>query len=307
MILVTEFMDEGAVARMSDAYPTMYAPDLADQQQNIPNFLNSVKVLIVRNRTRVNQELLNEAPDLEMVGRLGVGLDNIDLDACAQRGIYVKPAIGANTLSVAEYVVTNAAILTRNAYQAKKEMLAGEWPRSRCTGREVAGCKMGLIGFGEIARATAKLARALGMTTCAHDPFLPEDSPLWNGTDPMGFDEVLALSDIVSLHVPLTNDTRHIINAERLTQMKASAVLINAARGGVVDEAALAHALRSEQIAGAALDVFEAEPLSADAAQMFAGLPNLILTPHVAGVTQDSNFRVSAMIADTVLAYLSRN
>jgi len=305
MILITEFMDENAVALLEAAHPTIYRPDLADRQGDIPELMRGVRALIVRNRTLVTQALLGDAPDLRVVGRLGVGLDNIDFEACKTGGIEVIPATGANTLSVAEYVVTNAAILLRNAYQAKAQMLAGKWPRAACSGHEVAGRRLGLIGYGAIARETARLARGLGMDICAFDPLLPTDSPLWEGAIGLPFEDVLNTSDVISLHVPLTDDTKHMINADRLAMMRPGAVLVNAARGGVVDETALATSMRSGQIAGAALDVFESEPLTAQAAACFDGLPNLILTPHIAGVTTDSNKRVSAMIADLVLDRLS--
>ena len=305
MILITEFMDETAVARLGAALPTRYMPDLADRQESIPPLMAGVRALIVRNRTRVTADLLAHAPDLKIVGRLGVGLDNIDLDACVARGVEVIPATGANTLSVAEYVITNALMLLRGAYQANARMLAGEWPRTACSGREAAGRRLGLVGFGAIARETARLARALGMQVCAHDPLLPAEDPAWQSVARAGIDEVLATSDVVSLHVPLLPETRHMIDALALACMKPGAIVINAARGGVVDEAALAEALRRGQLGGAALDVFEAEPLGADAARLFDGLPNLILTPHIAGVTEDSNTRVSAMIADHVLERLT--
>ncbi len=305
MILITEFMDQTQVARLADAHATSYAPDLADRQAEIPARMPGIRALIVRNRTRVTAALLEAAPDLELVGRLGVGLDNIDLDACAARGVAVHPATGANTLSVAEYVVTNALILLRNAYQAGAAMRAGDWPRGQCSGREAAGRTIGLIGFGANARETARLARALGMTVCACDPALAADDPAWAGATRMDQAGLLATADVVSLHVPLLPATRHLIDAAALAAMKPGAVLINAARGGVVDEAALAQALRDGQIAGAALDVFETEPLTAAAAKQFEDLPNLILTPHIAGVTQDSNIRVSTLIADLVLDHLA--
>ncbi len=305
MILITEFMSEAAVGQLSAEHKTVYAPDLADKQGKIPDLLEGVRALIVRNRTQVTAELLNAAPDLQLVGRLGVGLDNIDLDACKARGVQVIPATGANTLSVAEYVVTNAANLLRNAYQANEAMLAGNWPRAECSGREIAGRRMGLVGFGAIAQETARLARAWGMETCAYDPFLPEDHPAWQRTEQMPLEQVLLEADVISLHVPLTAETHHLINAERLSLMKDDAVLINAARGGVVDEAALAETMRAGGLFGAALDVFEKEPLTESASKQFNGLRNLILTPHIAGVTQDSNSRVSTMIAGLVLKRLA--
>ena len=305
MILITEFMDEAAVERLTAVHPTCYAPQLADRPEELAARVDGIQALIVRNRTQVTAKLLDAASRLKVVGRLGVGLDNIDLDACNALGVEVIPAIGANTLSVAEYVVANALVLLRGAYQANARMLAGDWPRADCSGREAAGRQLGLIGFGANGQETAWLARALGMQIMAFDPMLPPEHPAWQGARAASLDEVMEQADVISLHVPLTDRTRHMINADRLAQMKTGAIVINAARGGVIDDTALAKALHRGQIAGAALDVFETEPLTRDAAQIFAGIQNLILTPHIAGVTNDSNIRVSAMIADHVLDRLA--
>ncbi|NDR57019.1 hydroxyacid dehydrogenase [Aliiruegeria sabulilitoris] len=306
-VLITEFMDEGAVAALKSSVETQYLPDLADRQGDIPAMMAGIKALIVRNRTQVTPELLAASSDLKTVGRLGVGLDNINLPACSEKGVEVIPATGANTISVAEYVVTNALILMRDAYQAKLSMLKGGWPRMACSGREVGGKTLGLIGFGGIARETARLARGLGMDVCATDPLLPADDPAWEGVECLDLEKVLAKADIVSLHVPLLDTTRHMINATSLGQMKQGSVLINAARGGVVDEAALVEAIKAGRLAGAALDCFETEPLTEEAAEKFRGCENLILTPHIAGVTEESNVRVSTMIADLVLDRLDKS
>ena len=300
MILITEFMDDAAVERLKETHPTTYRPDLADRPDDIAALLPGTGALIVRNRTQVNKELLASAPDLRVVGRLGVGLDNIDLEECMARRIDVIPATGANTLAVAEYVITSVLILLRNAYFCGAQMLAGDWPRSQCAGREVSGRQLGLIGFGAAAQASARLAHRVGMWVVAYDPYLDSQHPAWRDIRPMPFSELLQTSDAISLHVPLTAETRHLINADNLASMSKNAVLINAARGGIVDEAALVQALRAGKLAGAALDVFENEPLDAEAARQFAAIPNLMLTPHIAGVTQDSNTRVSSMIADLV-------
>jgi len=304
MILITEFMDEAQVARLAGEHPTRYAPDLADRQEDIPVLMSGIRALIVRNRTQVTEALLDSAPDLKIVGRLGVGLDNIDLSACADRGVEVIPATGANTLSVAEYVVTNALVLLRGAYLSQDRMLAGEWPRSDLSGREAAGRVLGLIGFGAIAQETARLGRAMGMQVCAYDPHLPDEHSAWSEVERLDLEGVLSKADAVSLHVPLTSETRHILNSSKLALLKPDAVLINAARGGVVDEAALVAHMKSGHIAGAALDVFEVEPLTKESAAKFEGVKNLILTPHIAGVTEDSNVRVSEMIASEVLSRL---
>lgn len=305
MILVTEFMDEAAVNRLRAAHAVTYEPGLADRQGDIPALMAGVRALIVRNRTQVRGALLDAGRNLECVGRLGVGLDNIDLSACEGRGVTVYPAAGANNLSVAEYVLGTAMALLRGAYSANDAMLAGEWPRQACAGRELSGKILGLVGFGAIARDTAERARALGMEVAAHDPFVPEDDPVWRTVGRLDLSALLATADVVSLHVPLTRGTRHLIDGLRLAAMKPGAILINAARGGVVDEAAVAGALRSGRLGGAALDVFETEPLTSADAAVFAGVRNLILTPHIAGVTVESNVRVSDLIADRVLAHLA--
>jgi (S)-sulfolactate dehydrogenase len=303
-IVVTEFMDEAALSRMGTKYRVHYDPGLADRQHEIAPMLGGCLALVVRNRTQVGPELLKAAPKLRCVGRLGVGLDNIDLEAAKLRGIAVYPATGANDVAVAEYVIATAMILLRGAYGSTGEVAQGEWPRQRLIGRELSGKCLGLVGFGSIARKTAVRAAALGMEVIAFDPFLPADSPSWAGARPVSFDDLLAAADVVSLHVPLDASTRHMIDTRVFTRLRKGAILINAARGGVIDEAALAGALRSGHLGGAAIDVFEEEPLSASSGSRFDGIRNIILTPHIAGVTAESNVRVSDAIADKVLSHL---
>lgn len=303
-ILIAEFMDDAAVERLRAAYDTLYDPGLVDRPAELAGQLVDARALIVRNRTRVCCDLLSTGGQLQCVGRLGVGLDNIDVAACRTAGVAVFPANGANDLAVAEYVVTAAMMLLRRAYGAKDRMLAGEWPRQALIGGELSGRVVGLVGFGAIAREVGARASALGMSVIAHDPYLPDDAEAWRHARSVSLETLLAEADVVSLHTPLTDATRHLIDATALGRMKRGAVLVNAARGGVVDETALANALSQKRIAGAALDVFEIEPLTAEAATKFAGLENLILTPHIAGVTEESNVRVSALVADKVLAHL---
>ena len=305
-IVISEFMDEGAVARLSAVHEVIYAPDLVDRRWDLMQSLSDTQILVVRNRTCVDAGLLEAAPDLQAVGRLGVGLDNIDLEACRARGITVWPATGANDLAVAEYVMTSAMLLLRGAYRASDRVAGGEWPRQSLIGGELSGRVMGLLGFGAIARQVAVRASALGMRVIACDPHLPEDDQAWQQASRASLSDLLARSDVISLHVPLTSDTGHIIDARALAAMRPDSVLINAARGGIVDEDALVVALREGRLGGAALDVFEQEPLTAEAGRKFIGLPNLILTPHIAGVTEESNIRVSNLIADKVLAHLER-
>ena len=299
-IVITEFMDETAVDDLRREFAVIYDPALVDQDDKLAALLPECRALIVRNRTQVRAELLKVAPSLKVVGRLGVGLDNIDLAACLARDIEVCPATGANDLAVAEYVITAAMTLLRPAYQSQTAMISGEWPRGQLMGRELSGKTLGLVGLGNIARETAKRAAALGMRVAAFDPYVSVYEDAWDGIAKMELDGLFAESDVVSLHVPLNDTTRHLVNLSRLDLMKRGAILINAARGGVVDEAALAAKLWGGQLGGAALDVFEEEPLSAGTAAKFGGLHNIILTPHIAGVTLESNERVSAVTAANV-------
>lgn len=304
-IVITEFMDERAVAQLSAVHSVLYDPVLVDDAPRLKAEAATADVLVVRNRTQVRGDLLAALARCRVIGRLGVGLDNIDVPACQARGMQVIPATGANALSVAEYVVGTALLLLRGAYQSSADVAAGKWPRNALSnGREAGGKTLGLIGFGSIGQLTARMARALGMQVIAFDAMMDDAHPAFGeyGVRCAGLDEVIRTADVVSLHVPLVDSTRGLFDAARLASMKPGAVLINTARGGIVDEVALAAALRSGHLGGAAIDVFGVEPLPA--AAHFDGCPNLVLTPHVAGVTAEANERVSFLIADKVLEAL---
>ena len=295
-------MDAPAVALLQQAHEVRYDPQLVDQPEALLQAVADVDALIVRNRTQVRGELLQAMARCKVVGRLGVGLDNIDVPACQARGMQVIPATGANALSVAEYVIGTAMLLLRGAYQSQGAMVQGQWPRNALSsGREIHGKTLGLVGYGSIGQLTARLAQALGMQVQAHDALMAPDHPAFasTGVQAVSLDTLLASSDVISLHVPLLPSTQNLINTARLAQVKPGAIVINSARGGVVDEAAVVAALRSGHLGGAALDVFEQEPLKSGA--MFADCPNLILTPHIAGVSLESNERVSELIARKVL------
>ncbi|WP_290428119.1 hydroxyacid dehydrogenase [Ramlibacter albus] len=297
MIVVTEFMDEGGLARLREAHEVTYDPKLVDDPARVLALAPQAKALVVRNRTQVRGELLGALGNCKAVGRLGVGLDNIDVEGCGARGIEVIPATGANARSVAEYVIAAAMLLLRGAYSSTAAVASGQWPRDPLSnGREISGKVLGLVGYGAIGRLTGELADALGMTLLAHDPAIAGSVPL---------DNLLANSDVVSVHVPLTESTRNLFDASRIGRMKRGAVLINTSRGGIVDEVALATALRSGALGGAALDVFAQEPLRA--APHFDGVPNLLLTPHVAGLTSESIVRVGDVVATGVLRVLARH
>lgn len=304
-ILIGEFMDDAAVRFLSAEFDVHYEPALVDDTRRLHDAIETADALIVRNRTQVDTTLIACAAALKVVGRLGVGLDNIDSEACRARGIEVIVATGANAASVAEYVVTTAMMLLRGAYASSNDVAAGGWPRPRLSqGREICGKTLGLIGFGSIGRVTARLAYGVGMHVVAHDPLVAADDAAWreHNVSHRSLATLLMEADVVSLHVPLVVQTRGMLDAARIATMKHGAIIINTARGGIVDDAAVVDALRAGKLGGAALDVFEHEPLAANSALI--DVPNLILTPHVAGVTLESNARVSAMIAQRVATAL---
>ncbi len=305
-IVITEFIDERALPALRAQHDVVYDAKLVDDLPRLLKEAASADAIIVRNRTQVRGELLAVLKQCRVVGRLGVGLDNIDVPGCEARGMKVIPATGANALSVAEYVIASAMLLLRGAYQSTTSVAAGQWPRNALSsGREVAGKTLGLIGFGSIGQLAAKLAQGVGMNVIAFDAMMDADHPAFAASSVRfaGLDEVIATADVVSLHVPLVDSTRNLFDARRIASMKRGAVLINTARGGIVDELALAAALKGGALGGAAIDVFDEEPVPAS--EHFKDCPNLLLTPHIAGVSAESNERVSFLIAEKVLEALS--
>lgn len=303
-IIITEFMDEGAVDRLREKAETIYDPTLVDKPDELMALVGDAKAVIVRNRTQMRGDLLTACANLQAVGRLGVGLDNIDVAASEAKGAKVFPATGANDQSVAEYVITAAMMLFRGAYLGSAEVADGVWPRQGQIGFEISGKTLGLIGCGAIARETVTRAQALGMNVIGFDPHVPENDAIWQSIGRRDWGAFLAEADVFSLHVPLVESTQHMLNAEAYAKMKQGAMVINAARGGVLDENALAASIRDGHLGGAALDVFETEPLTKEAGVKFTGLNNVILTAHIAGVTEQSNVRVSHLIADKIIEHL---
>ena len=303
-IVITEFLDSEAAGFLDQSFAVFRDDQLAFDPERLRQQVKEARALIVRNRTQVDKALLDAAPKLSVIGRLGVGLDNIDTAACAQRDIKVIPAHGANSDSVAEYAITAILVMMRPVWQVSQTMRDGGFPRQELgQGREIGGKTLGVIGFGGIGRNVAKRAAALGMTLAAYDPaFTPEPGL---EVSPMPLADCLAASDAISLHMPLTDTTRSMINAETLAMMRPGAVLVNTARGGIVDHDALAASLRSGHLGGATLDVFENEPTTPASLAMFSDLSNIWLTPHIAGVTVEATQRVSWMTVKAVADHLN--
>ncbi len=304
-ILISEFMDERAVAQLAAHHEVDYAPTLVDDMPRLLQQAAHADALIVRNRTQVRGDLLAALNRCKVIGRLGVGLDNIDVAACEARAMAVIPATGANALSVAEYVITASMMLLRGAFASTADVASGKWPRNVLgNGRETAGKVLGIIGFGSIGRTTARLAQGLGMQVIAFDAMLDAGAPVFaqTGVQYIALQELITQSDVVTLHVPLVETTRGLFNAKNIAAMKPGAILINTSRGHIVDISAVAASLRSGHLGGAAIDVFDTEPLVASGE--LQDCPNLLLTPHISGVSAESNERVSFLIAEKVLEAL---
>ena len=303
-VIITEFMDESEVSRLSSHHEVLYNPDLHSNINSLLDSITDTQALIIRNKTLVNRELIDASKDLRVIGRLGVGLDNIDTTYCREKGISIVIADGANTDSVAEYVVTGLLVLFRGIMDSTSRIINGEWPRGDFIGTEVKGKTLGIVGLGSIGRAVAQKVKFLGMRVVGTDVNIEKDDPVWGefNVQYREFSDLVRISDAVTMHVPLNNDTKGLFDDYALQNMRKGAILINTSRGGIVDEDALVKYLKNGHLGGAMLDVFESEPLTES--KPFTGLSNLILTPHIAGVTVESNRRVSCMIVDQVMEHL---
>ena len=275
----------------------VYEPTAFNNDALLTQLLADAQALVVRNRTQVTAELLAKAPNLKIVARAGVGLDNIDIPACNDAGVAVVAGLGANAVSVGELAVGLALSVSRQIVQHHKAIGDAKW--DRIPGSELSGKTWGLVGCGATAKATAKLLTGFEMKLLGYDPFVKADDPVMQqlGITVTSLEEVLANSDFVSIHVPATKETTHLINAERIASMKPTSIIINVGRGEVIDETALVSALSDGKIAGAGLDVREIEPSDAS---LFAKFPNVVLTPHVAGITTESQDRINQILADEI-------
>lgn len=272
------------------------------KKESVRDELADADALIVRSATRVTAELLEAAPNLRVVGRAGVGVDNIDLDAATRRGVLVMNTPGGNAVSVAEHAFALMASLARKIPQLNAGIHAGRWEKSAGMGTELRGKTLGLVGLGRVGSEVALRARALDMRVLAHDPNVSEATARDAQVEMVTLERLLAESDYVSLHTALSAATAKLINAKTLAMCKRGAALINTARGELVDEAALAEALRSGKLSGAGLDVFAEEPPKNSP---LIGMPNVIATPHVAGSTREAQEEVGTLIAEQVRDFLT--
>jgi D-3-phosphoglycerate dehydrogenase len=255
------------------------------------------QALIVRSATRVTDEVLAAGPELVVVGRAGIGLDNVDVEAATRRGVMVVNAPQSNILSAAEHALALLLAQARNIPQAHAALVAGRWERSAWEGVELHGKTLGVVGLGRIGALVAQRALAFGMRLCAFDPYVAPERARQMGVELMSLDELMAESDFVTVHLPKTPETAGLIDADVLAKAKPGIRIVNAARGGIVDEAALADALRSGQVGGAALDVFSSEPCTKSPLFEF---PNVVVTPHLGASTHEAQDKAGTTIAEQV-------
>ncbi len=303
-LLLTEEIQDSSVDEMATRYRVSHEPDLWKHRPALLERVSGVRALLVRNMTAVDRELVEAATGLEVVGRIGVGLDNLDLGALAERGVVVCYPPEENAVSVAEHVFALLLSFARHIPAADRGVREGRWDRGSFIGFELAGKTITILGLGRIGYRVAVRARAFGMRVLAYDPYLVAQHSFVteSGAHLVSLDEGLREADVVSCHLPLTRDTRGLLNAERLAWMKPHALLINTSRGPVVDETALQAALEAEQLGGAALDVFEKEPPGHN--PLFS-LPRVLLTPHIASWTHEALHRVISTVAADVDRVLS--
>ena len=303
-VLITEFMEQDSVDKMSENFDVTYDTSLHENQAKLSSLISNTDAVIVRNKTQLTEDLLSKAEQLTFVGRLGVGLDNIDTDYCSNNGIFVQPATGMNADSVAEYVITCSLSLLKNIPIAHHGTSSGQWPRTSIESRELGRKTLGLLGFGVIGKKVSRLAQVFGAKVIAYDPFVPESEASKHNVSLVKQEGLFNLSDVISIHLPLTDQTRDLINARSFNLMKQNPIIINSSRGSIVNEKDLLQAYSEKIISGFALDVYSSEPVEEDFYKHISNSMNCILTPHNSGVTTESNVRVSQFIAEKTINFL---
>lgn len=302
-VLVTDKSDASGLQRIRDAGHEV-VEKLGVQGDDLVQALEGFHGLLVRGATKVTGDVLRKTGTLRVVVRAGTGLDNVDVPAAKERGIAVLNTPNANSVSVAELVFATWLAFERHLVPAASELRAGRWEKTKFAGHEIAGRRLGLVGFGRIAREVATRARAFGVEVWAHDPLLASWPAEFSWARNVSLDELLQGADVLSLHVPLLPETKSMIAAAQLARMKPGALLINCARGGVVDEAALHQALAAGQLRGAILDVFATEPAPAD--HPLLALPNVLALPHLGASTAEAQKRAGDDAATILIEALGK-
>lgn len=302
MIVISEDVWSAEFAALADTFTIVREPDLWSDVEALKAKLADATALVVRNRTQVTREVIAAAPKLKIIARAGVGLDNIDIKAADEHGVVVSAALGINAIAVGEQTVLMALALSRKLIELDASTRAGEWNRK--AGREITRKTWGLLGFGATARATAELLTGFKVKVLTYDPFAKPDSAYLNSINAelVSMEKVIAESDYISIHLPSTPETKDVINASLLAQMKSSAIIVSVGRGEVINEVDLESALKNGVIAGAGLDVRAQEPPKD---KRFTDLNNVVLAPHVAGITQESQTAINQVLVSEIQAALS--
>jgi len=291
-------LDKTAMKILEESNLFQISAEHLDKDQLL-EIMPEVEVLVVRSATKVTSEIIEAGKKLKLIARAGVGLDNVDVEAAKKHNILVRNTPGANAISVAELTFGLLLGLVRHIPRGTYGIKEGKWEKKELKGTEIFGKTIGLIGFGAIGREVAKRALAFGMKVCAYDPFVKETDLEVDLTDTI--DSLIERSDIISLHIPLTPETKHIIGEKEISLMKDGVIIINASRGGTIDEQALYNGLVSGKVSGAALDVFEVEPPSDELRRKLIGLGNVICVPHVGASTLEGQKRVGLEMAKIIV------
>ena len=304
-ILVCDGLEKTGVEILSacDEITVDERPNLSADE--IREVIKDYEGLIVRSKTQVTGELIDRAAKLRVIGRAGTGVDNIDVAAATRRGNVVMKAAAGNTVTTAEHTWAMLMALARKIPQAAASTRSGKWEKTRFLGVELQNKTLGIIGLGRIGSTVAERARAFGMTVLAFDPYFTKEAAGELGIEMTTLEEIYPRADFITLHTPLTDETRGLINAESIARMKDGVRIVNCARGGLIDETALAEAIRAGKVAGAAIDVFETEPVPAE--NPLLGLDDVICTPHLGASTQEAQLGVATLIAEQVLEFLRHN
>jgi len=303
-VLITDSLAEQgrAILEANPQIDLEYKPGMKPDE--IKKVIGGFDALVVRSGTRATADIIEAGSALKVIGRAGIGVDNIDVEAASKRGIVVMNTPGGNNITTAEHALTLLLSMARNIPQAVSSLRAGKWERNKFTGVEVYGKTLGVIGVGNIGSVLADRAQGLKMKVVAYDPFLSAEAAARMGVEPVTLDDLFARADFISVHTPLTAETKGLIGKDAFAKMKKSVRIVNCARGGIVDEVALAEAIRSGQVAGAALDVFVEEPPAKD--NPLLGLDAVVVTPHLGASTDEAQINVAIAIAEQVVDFLTR-
>jgi D-3-phosphoglycerate dehydrogenase len=303
-VLISDALSPAAVAIFKDrGLEVEFQPNLGKDKEKLAEAINGFDGLAIRSATKVTAKLLEKARNLKVIGRAGIGIDNVDIPAATARGIIVMNTPFGNSITTAEHAITLMLALARQIPEADASTRAGKWEKNKFLGVEIFGKTLGVIGCGNIGSIVADRALGMKMKVVAYDPYLSDERALDLGVEKVRLEELLRRADFITLHTPLTEKTRNIINSDALKLAKPGLRLINCARGGLIDEGALFEALSSGRIAGAALDVFVTEP--ATGSPLFA-LPNVVCTPHLGASTTEAQENVALQIAEQMSDYLVR-